>query len=159
MQYIREVPTLSPLEWLAVSLKLLWLAALLLVSGLSGSLSPWIVFILFLWAVYSVVVAYADAQGLREEWLGWGVSALDVLFALILISISGFFSSRMWSALLISALGAGLSYGLIGAVTITTAGLVGSAIIGLILTRSGIWMLAPLGMYTGAMMLASLTAV
>jgi signal transduction histidine kinase len=155
VQYIRELPTLSPLDWLAVSLRLLWLAALLLVSGLSGSLSPWIVFILLLWAVYSVVVAYADAQGLREEWLGWGVSVLDVLFALILISISGFFSSRMWSALLIGALGAGLSYGLIGAVTITTAGLVGSAIIGLILTRSGIWMLAPLGMYTGAMMLAS----
>jgi signal transduction histidine kinase len=143
------------LEWLAVSLRLLWLAVLLLVAGLGGDLSPWTVFVILIWAGFSIFVSFADAQGFQQEWMGWTVGALDVFFALILISTSGFFSSRVWSSLLISALGAGLSYGLIGAVTITTAGLMGAAVIGMIITNSGLWTLAPLGMYTGAIMLAS----
>jgi signal transduction histidine kinase len=155
VRYLKELPSLSPLEWLAVSLRLLWLAALLLVAGISGSLSPWIVLIILLWAAFSVAVAYFDELGLREAWMGWGVGVFDLLFALVLISISGFFSSRLWSALLISALGTGIAYGLIGAVTITTAGLMGSALLGMLVTKSGLWMLVPLGMYTGAMMLAS----
>lgn len=149
------IPSLSPLEWLALSIRLLWLAALLLVSGLSGDLSPLIFILIMLWGAISIGVAFADALGFREAWLGWAVGALDIFFALVLISMSGLFSSRLWSALLISALGAGLSYGLIGAVTISTAGLMGSALLGLLLTQSGLWMLVPLGMYTGAMMLAS----
>jgi signal transduction histidine kinase len=155
VRYLKELPSLSPLEWLAVSLRLLWLAALLLVAGISGSLSPWIVLIILIWAAFSVAVAYFDELGLREAWMGWGVGVFDLLFALVLISISGFFSSRLWSALLISALGTGIAYGLIGAVTITTAGLMGSALLGMLVTKSGLWMLVPLGMYTGAMMLAS----
>lgn len=155
MRYLRDLPPLSPLEWLAVSMRLLWLASLLLISGISDSLSPWILLIILLWAAFSVGAAYTDVWGVREEWLGWAVGGMDVLFALVLIAISGFFSSRLWSALLISALGAGLSYGLIGAVTISTAGLLASAFLGLLLTKSGLWMLVPLGMYTGATMLAS----
>ncbi len=155
MQRLKELPSLNALQWLAVSLRLLWLAVLLLVAGLGGDLSPWTVFIIIIWAGFSIVVSFADAQGFQQEWLGWTVGALDVFFALILISTSGFFSSRLWSSLLISALGAGLSYGLIGAVTISTAGLMGAAVIGMIITNSGLWTLAPLGMYTGAIMLAS----
>lgn len=155
MQQLKDLPSLSALEWLAVSLRLLWLAILLLVAGLGGDLSPWTVLVILLWAGFSIVVSFADAQGFQQEWLGWAVGALDVLFALILISISGFFSSRLWSSLLISALGAGFSYGLIGAITITTAGLMSAAILGMIITKSGLWTLAPLGMYTGALMLAA----
>jgi signal transduction histidine kinase len=155
VQRIKDLPSLNALEWLAVSLRLLWLAVLLLVAGLGGDLSPWTVLVILIWAGFSIVVSFADAQGFQQEWLGWTVGAFDVLFSLILISITGFFSSRLWSSLLISALGAGLSYGLIGAVTITTAGLMGAAVIGMIITNSGLWTLAPLGMYTGALMLAS----
>jgi signal transduction histidine kinase len=44
---------------------------------------------------------------------------------------------------------------LIGAITITAGGLVIAAIIGLALTGVGVWVMAPLGMYIGALMLAA----
>lgn len=155
MHQLRSLPTLNPLEWLALSTRLLWLAALLLVAGLSVQLTVWTMLVILFWAGYSVAIALAIAEGWGNEWLRWGGAILDMLLGLLLIAISGFFSSPLWSSLLIGALGAGLSFGLIGAITMTALSLVAAAILGVILTHAGLWLLAPLGMYVGALMLAA----
>lgn len=111
--------------------------------------------VILFWAGYSVAIALAIAEGWGNEWLRWGGAILDMLLGLLLIAISGFFSSPLWSSLLIGALGAGLSFGLIGAITMTALSLVAAAILGVILTHAGLWLLAPLGMYVGALMLAA----
>jgi len=152
---LKSLPTLNPLEWLALSTRLLWLAALLLVAGLSDYLTVWTMLVILLWAAYSVAIALAVAEGWGKEWLRWGGAVLDMLLGLLLIAISGFFSSPLWSSLLIGALGAGLSFGLIGAVTMTASSLVVAAFLGIIITQTGLWLLAPLGMYVGALMLAA----
>lgn len=152
---MRTLPTLNPLEWLALSTRLLWLAALLLVGGLSNHLTVWTMLLILFWAGYSVAIALAVAEGWGKEWLRWGGAIADMLLGLLLIAISGLFSSPLWSSLLIGALSAGLSFGLIGAVTMTALSLVAAAILGIILTNAGLWLLAPLGMYVGALMLAA----
>jgi signal transduction histidine kinase len=147
--------SLSALEWLATSTRVLCLTALLLVAGLTDRISFWVVLIIVLWIAFSITGPLARGQLWRIEDLNWGVLAIDIVFALLLISVSGLFSSPLWSSLLVGSLSAGLSFGLIGAVTVAAAGLFGAALISLILTGAGLWTLAPLGMYVGAVMMAA----
>jgi signal transduction histidine kinase len=148
-------PSLSPLEWLATSTRVLWLTANLIVAGMADRLSVWVILIILLWIAFSITGPLASGQKWRIEDLNWGVAAIDIIFSLLLISVSGLFSSPLWSSLLVGALSAGLSFGMVGAMAVAGVGVIGAAVIGLILTKAGIWILAPLGMYVGAIMMAA----
>jgi signal transduction histidine kinase len=147
--------SMSALEWLATSTRVIWLTALLLIAGVTGKLSIWVVLIILLWIAFSVTGPLARGSKWRIEDLNWGVATIDVIFSILLIAISGMFSSPLWSSLLIGAVSAGLSFGLVGAMTVASGGMIGAAFIGLILTKAGVWTLAPLGMYVGAIMMTS----
>jgi len=146
---------MTALEWLATSTRVLWLTALLLVAGMADRLSVWVVLIIFLWIVFSITGPLAGGSNWRIEDLNWGAATIDIIFSILLISISGMFSSPLWSSLLIGVVSAGLSFGLIGAMTVASAGMIGVALLGLILTKAGVWTLAPLGMYVGAIMMTA----
>jgi signal transduction histidine kinase len=148
-------PSLSPLEWLATSTRVLWLTALLIIAGMTDRLSVWVILIILLWIAFSITGPLASGQKWRIEDLNWGAAAIDIIFSLLLISISGVFSSPLWSSLLVGALSAGLSFGIVGAMAVAGVGVIGSAVLGLILTKAGLWTLAPLGMYVGAIMMAA----
>jgi len=148
-------PSMTALEWLATSTRVLWLTALLLVAGMADRLSVWVVLIIFLWIVFSITGPLAGGSNWRIEDLNWGAATIDIIFSILLISISGMFSSPLWSSLLIGVVSAGLSFGLIGAMTVASAGMIGVALLGLILTKAGVWTLAPLGMYVGAIMMTA----
>ena len=147
--------SMSALEWLATSTRVLWLITLLLVAGVTGKLSVWLVLVIFLWIAFSITGPLAGGSKWRIEDFNWGVATLDVIFSILLISISGMFSSPLWSSLLIGAVSAGLSFGLVGAMTVASGGMIAAAFMGLILTKAGVWTLAPLGMYVGAIMMTA----
>lgn len=148
-------PSMSALEWLATSTRVFWLTALLLVAGVAGRLSVWVVLIILLWIAFTITGPLAGGSKWRIEDLNWGAATIDVIFAILLISVSGMFSSPLWSSLLIGTVSAGLSFGLVGAMTVAAGGMIVSAFLGLILTGAGIWTLAPLGMYVGAIMMTA----
>ena len=148
-------PSMSALEWLDTSTRALWLTALILVAGMANRLSVWVVLIIFLWIAFSITGPLARGSKWRIEDLNWGVATIDIIFSILLISISGMFSSPLWSSLLIGTVSAGLSFGLVGAMTVASAGMIGVALLGLILTKAGVWTLAPLGMYVGAIMMTA----
>jgi len=146
---------LSPLDWLAISTRWLWLAALLVVAGVRDRLSLPLVLTLLGWAAFSGVAHVLQASPRRSWWLGWVIGLGDVIFSLASIARSGGLSSPLWSGLLIGAMGAGLSYGLVGALAIATVGIIGSALLSLSLARVGVWALVPLGIYVGVLMLGA----
>lgn len=148
-------PTLSGLDWLTTSIRVMWLVSLLFVAGSRDRLSLGVAFVIVLWFGYSIAVPFVRAQGWNSKHLRWLGAAVDIVFALVLISISGLFSSPLWSALLVGVLDAGLSFGLIGSVGIATLGVMASALVGLLFSGLGFWMLVPLGMYVGVIMLAA----
>jgi signal transduction histidine kinase len=147
--------SLSPLEWLAMSTRVLWLTTLFIIAGMTHRLSVWTVLIILLWIAFSITGPLASGQKWRVEDLNWGGAAIDVIFALLLIATSGLFSSPLWSSLLVGSLSAGLSFGIVGAMAVAGVGMIGSSILGLLLTKAGLWTLAPLGMYVGAIMMAA----
>jgi signal transduction histidine kinase len=148
-------PSLSPLEWLAMSTRVLWLTALFIIAGVTHNLSVWTVLIILLWIAFSITGPLASGQKWRVEDLNWGVAMIDLIFALLLVTVSGLFASPLWSSLLVGALSAGLSFGIVGAMAVAGVGMIGSALLGLLLTKAGLWTLAPLGMYVGAIMMAA----
>jgi signal transduction histidine kinase len=148
-------PSLSGLDWLITSMRLMWLVSLLFVAGSRDRLSLGVAIVMVLWFGFSIGLPLARAQGWSPKFVRWGGAAIDIVFALALISLSGLFSSPLWSSLLVGVLDAGLSFGLIGSVGIATLGVIASALMGLLLSGAGSWMLIPLGMYVGVIMLAA----
>jgi signal transduction histidine kinase len=147
--------SLNPLEWLAMSTRVLWLTALFIIAGMTHRLSVWTVLIILLWIAFSITGPLASGQKWRVEDLNWGGAAIDLIFAIVLIATSGLFSSPLWSSMLVGSLSAGLSFGIVGAMAVAGVGMIGSAMLGLVLTKAGSWTLAPLGMYVGAIMMAA----
>ena len=93
MERFLNWPSLSALEWLATSTRVLWLTALLIVAGMADRLSVWVFLIILLWIAFSITGPLARGQKWRIEDHNWGVAAIDIIFALLLISVSGLLSS------------------------------------------------------------------
>ncbi|NIM93448.1 MAG: GAF domain-containing protein [Anaerolineales bacterium] len=152
---MRNLPALSALDWLIISIRILWLVALLMVAGLIDRLTAGVGLTLVLWVASTIVMPFITTFVRGRDELAWVFTAVDTILALGLIALSGMFSSPLWSSLLIGPLTIGFSYGLMGSVTVTAAGLLGAELIGLFQTDAGRWTLAPLGIYAGALILAA----
>ena len=97
-----DTRSFSALEWLGISTRLIWLAALLLAAGLQGRLSLVVFLILLAWAAIFVGYLYLKSKHVLEGWLEWLLVLLDIAFSVMLVATSGLFSSPLWSGLLLS---------------------------------------------------------
>ncbi len=113
-------PSLSGLDWLTTSIRVMWLVSLLFVAGSRNRLSLGVAIVIVLWFGFSVAVPLVRAQGWHSSLMRWGGAAIDIVFALALISISGLFSSPLWSDLLGGVLDAVKYFGMNGTVGIAT---------------------------------------
>ena len=65
MERFLNWPSLSALEWLATSTRVLWLTALLIVAGMADRLSVWVILIILLWIAFSITGPLASGQKWR----------------------------------------------------------------------------------------------
>jgi signal transduction histidine kinase len=151
----RTWPPLAPVDWILLTVRWSSLAALPVAAGLTGHLSLGLVLVLAGWAALTLGISLAWASGWRPAWLIWALAVADVSFALAAIALSGLLGSPLWAALLIGPVSAGLAYGMVAALTVAGLGVIGSAVVSLSLISAGPWILIPLGLYTGCLMLGS----
>jgi signal transduction histidine kinase len=83
-----------------MSYRLVWLAGLLLVAGLTRGLTLTVAIVLSAWLAFSALIAQAG-------WGDWPVVVVDLLFAVAAISVSGGLASPLWSGFLVAAWMAG----------------------------------------------------
>lgn len=145
---------LTPLDWITLSLRFLWLATLPLVAGLEGRLTSSLIIVSLVWIASTVFVSLLRPIGWQPSWIGAALAGLDVALAVTAISLSGALTSPLWWSLLIGTVSAGLSYGLIGALATTAGGAVLAGVISLIIARASWWALLPILMYVGLLTLA-----
>jgi signal transduction histidine kinase len=150
----RMAPPLTPLAWVTLTIRWLFLAALPLAAGLVSPLTGDFALALAVWVAFSLVISALWALGWRPPWMGWATALIDVVLGLVLITQSGSLSSPIWSGLLVGALSAGLAYGMVQALIVTGVGLFGAVLMVLVESPAGLWALIPFGMYVGCVMLA-----
>ena len=128
-------PPLTPLDWIWISSRWLWLAALPLVAGLRGRLTIPLVFLNLAWLGFALAMSLARMAGpltRRGVYLAAGV---DIAFAAAAIVITGSLESPLWWTLLVSVLGVALMEGSRAAWLVAAGG--GAAAVGLCLLQSG----------------------
>jgi len=153
MEHGRVSSPLTPLAWVTLMIRWLFLAALPLAAGIGRPLTGDFALALTVWVIISLAITALWGVGWRPAWMGWATALIDVVLALTLIEQSGSLSSAIWWGLLLATIGAGLTYGMVPALIVTGAGLFGAILITLIENPGGLWALIPLGLYVGALML------
>jgi len=146
---------LVPLDWINLSTRALVLVAVPLVAGFYGTLSTSLVYLMTGWAVFTLLINLAQRGGWNPTWLEGTAVVIDIGFAVTTIGISGLLESPLWWTLLIGPMRAGLNYGLPSMLATTGLSLAFAALVSVIFSGAGIWALIPVGMYTGALMLAA----
>jgi len=146
---------LVPLDWINLSTRALVLVAVPLVAGFYGILSTSLVYLLTGWAVFTLFISLAQRGGWNPTWLEGTAAVIDIGFSVTTIGFSGLLESPLWWTLLIGPMRAGLNYGLPSMLATTGLSLASAALVSVIFSGAGIWALIPVGMYTGALMLAA----
>jgi len=144
-------PPLTPLDWIWISSRWLWLAALPLVAGLRGRLTLPLVFLNLAWLGFALAMSLARMAGSvtrRGVYLAAGV---DIAFAGAAIVLTGSLESPLWWCLLVAVLGVALMEGWRGALVVAFAG--GAAATALLILQGG------LAVLPGATSLAAAVAV
>ena len=144
-------PPLTPLDWIWISSRWLWLAALPLVAGLRGRLTLPLVFLNLAWLGFALAMSLARMAGSvtrRGVYLAAGV---DITFAGAAIVLTGSLESPLWWCLLVAVLGVALMEGWRGALVVAFGG--GAAATALLILQGGPAMLP------GAIGLAAAVAV
>jgi signal transduction histidine kinase len=128
-------PPLTPLDWIWISSRWLWLAALPLVAGLRGRLTLPLVFLNLAWLGFALAMSLARMAGSvtrRGVYLAAGV---DIAFAGAAIVLTGSLESPLWWCLLVAVLGVALMEGWRGALVVAFAG--GAAATALLILQGG----------------------
>lgn len=128
-------PPLTPLDWIWISSRWLWLAALPLVAGLRGRLTLPLVFLNLAWLGFALAMSLARMAGSvtrRGVYLAAGV---DIAFAGAAIVLTGSLESPLWWCLLVAVLGVALMEGWRGALAVAFGG--GAAAIALMILQGG----------------------
>lgn len=134
MPRFRAWPPLEPLDWIVVSNRWYWLAAIPLVAGFTGVLSPGIGILVTVWAVLSILATLARGVGMKEPLVDWVVGALDEGIAVGVIVESGLEASPLWWAVLLGVAGVGLTRGRLGTIIMASCGGSAAAILTLLLS-------------------------
>src|SRR3972149_418079 len=104
----RPWPPLTPLVWIALSQRWLWLGALPIVAGLAGPLSQPLIVLSLGWTGFALAMTLAWVAGASSRWVVYIAAAVDSMLAIGALALSGGIASPLWWAVLIGALGVGL---------------------------------------------------
>ena len=124
----RAWPPLTPLDWIAISQRWLWLGALPLVAGLAGHLSRPLAVLSLGWMGFALAMSMARVVGAGSRRVIYAAAGVDSAFAVGALALSSGISSPLWWTLLIGPVGAALLDGNRGALRITAIAL-GSAVL------------------------------
>jgi signal transduction histidine kinase len=149
---LRDWAPLAPLDWIILSTRLLFLAAMPLVAGYLGLLTQSLVYLFIVWVGFSLIVSLLRAVGWKPRWLDGLVALADTAIAVAVIAYSGSLLSPLWSGLLVGGLRAGLAYGVRSALTVSSLGLASTALVVLIQGAGSPRLLAPIAAYAGVVL-------
>src|SRR3972149_4012253 len=121
----RPWPPLTPLVWIALSQRWLWLGALPIVAGLAGPLSQPLIVLSLGWTGFALAMTLARVAGAGSRRGGYVSAAVDSMLAIGALALSGGIASPLWWTVLIGALGVALLDGQRGA--LATSGLATAA--------------------------------
>lgn len=121
----RHWPPLTPLVWIALTQRWLWLSALPLVAGLAGRLSQPLVVLTLGWTGFALAMTLAQVAGASSRRIVYVAAAVDSILAICALALSGGSVSPLWWTLLVGALGVALLDGRRGA--LATGGLATAA--------------------------------
>jgi signal transduction histidine kinase len=138
---LKNWPPLTPLDWIWISSRWLWLAGLPLVAGLRGRLTIPLVFLDLAWLGFALAMSLARMAGSMTRRGVYLAAGVDVAFAIAAISLTGSADSPLWWCLLVAVLGVALMEGWRGALAV--AGCAGVAAVLMLLLQSGPAVLAP----------------
>ncbi|HSB90706.1 MAG TPA: GAF domain-containing sensor histidine kinase [Anaerolineales bacterium] len=130
----RNWPPLTPLDWIWISSRWLWLAALPLVAGLRGRLTIPLVFLDLAWLGFALAMSLARMSGQLTRRGVYLAASVDIAFAAAAIVITGSLESPLWWTLLVSVMGAALMEGWRAAWWVAAGG-GGAAVASLLLQR------------------------
>lgn len=90
------------IEFLQLGMRGLWFTAMPLAAVLQGVLSLKLAILITGWASLSVAMGVANAVGRKTAWRVWGLTLVDVFFAILAVIISGMLASPLWWCTLIA---------------------------------------------------------
>jgi signal transduction histidine kinase len=151
---LRDWAPLAPLDWIILSTRLLFLAAMPLVAGYLHQLTQPLVYLFILWVGFSLIASLLRAVGWKPRWLDGLISLADAAIGVAVVAVSGSLLSPLWSGLLVGGLRAGLAYGIRSALTVSSLSLASTALVVLIQGSGNPSLLLPIGVY-GAVVLGS----
>jgi signal transduction histidine kinase len=144
------------LDWIILITRSLFLTAVPLVAGLHGKLTSGMIYLVAVWAVFTLLISVARSGDWKPGWLESITVAVDIGVGLAAIGVSGLLGSPLWWSLLIGPLGVGLANGLSKMLITTGLGIAGSAVMSVVLGGVNFWALIPVGLYGGALILAAI---
>jgi signal transduction histidine kinase len=136
--------------------RVLFLTALPIVAGLHGKLAVEVVYVLVGWIGFSLVSSLLRGVGWKPSRMDAVESVVDVVLAIVLISLSGDVESPLWWCLLLGPLRLSLVSGLRPAMTVFALSLVGYILIGILFSQMGLGSFLPIATLAGTMLVAML---
>jgi signal transduction histidine kinase len=115
MESPRSWPPLTPLGWIAISQRWLWLGALPLVAGLAGRLSQPLIILSLGWTGFALAMTLARVAGANSRRVVYVAATVDSALAICALALSGGVVSPLWWTVLIGAIGVALLDGRRGA--------------------------------------------
>jgi signal transduction histidine kinase len=149
---LRDWAPLAPLDWVILSTRLLFLAAMPLIAGYLRQLTQSLVYLFTIWVGFSLIVSLMRAVGWKPRWLDGLVALADAAIGVAVIAYSGSLLSPLWSGLLVGGLRAGLAYGIRSALTVSSLGLASTALVVLIQGGGNPRLLAPIVAYAAVVL-------
>ena len=135
-------PPLTPLDWIAISQRWLWLGALPLVAGLAGRLSEPLIVLSLGWMGFALAMTLARVAGAGSRRVVYIAAAVDSTLSVCALALSGGVASPLWWTVLIGAIGVALLDGQRGALGTAAAAAAGGALVIAGLDPSGLAALA-----------------
>lgn len=142
-QDLRSWPPVTPLDWIAVSQRWLWLAALPIVAGLAGAATRPLIILSAGWVGFALAMSIARVTGASSRRVVHAAAGVDSAFAVGALALSGGLASPLWWTLLVGGLGVALQDRVRRAIVTTTIALVTAAIVAVGIHPAGLAAAAP----------------
>jgi signal transduction histidine kinase len=124
----RAWPPLTPLDWIAISQRWLWLGALPLVAGLTGHLSRPLTVLTLGWMGFALAMSMARIVGADSRRVVYVAAGVDSAFAVGALALSSGIASPLWWTLIIGTVGAALLDGTRGALRVAAVAVASAAV-------------------------------
>lgn len=142
-QDLRSWPPVTPLDWIAVSQRWLWLAALPIVAGLAGAATRPLIILSAGWVGFALAMSIARVTGVSSRRVVHAAAGVDSAFAVGALALSGGLASPLWWTLLVGGLGVALQDRVRRAIVTTTIALATAAIVAVGIHPAGLAAAAP----------------